>query len=60
MVIKAVDWASEKPSERSRCTNFRVSKWWSRGREGVVEKARREKEGWERSDGLQEVGKAFA
>ncbi len=41
MVIMARDWASENPSSRRRCTNLRVSKWWSRGREGVVEKARK-------------------
>lgn len=50
MVMRAVDWESEKPSERRRWTNFRVSKWWSRGREAVVAKARTGLEGFERMD----------
>lgn len=36
--IMAFDCSSEKPSARRRWTNFRVSKWWSRWREGLVEK----------------------
>lgn len=34
----AFDCSSENPSSFSRCTNFRVSKWWSRKRKEVVEK----------------------
>jgi len=33
--------SSVKPSSLSRWTNFSVSKWWSRARGGVEEKARR-------------------
>ena len=37
--IMAIAWGSEKPSSLRRWTNFRVSKWWSRGREAVLEKS---------------------
>ena len=36
--IMAFDCSSENPSSLRRCTNFRVSKWWSRERGIVVEK----------------------
>lgn len=32
----ATDWSSVKPSLCRRCTNLRVSKWWSRARRAVA------------------------
>ena len=40
--IRAMACSSEKPSSRRRWTNFRVSKWWSLLRIGVLEKGRGE------------------
>jgi hypothetical protein len=37
----ATAWVSVKPSDCSRCTNLRVSKWWSRGRGALAWNARR-------------------
>ena len=38
--IMAMACSSEKPSSLRRCTNFSVSKWWSRWSGGVVWKGR--------------------